>query len=209
MQLCIVLLLVVWFEFEFVGFKIQIDFVESFCKKKIEKNLFGPNQWSGPFLFFFLLRSPIRVGRVPPFFLTRKPRIPSPPLYKHPSPPISCAPFLLHLQPPPALAPSFFSSWALPLLPARSYPLHAPCTAPPAPRRPGSRALPPAPAPTWPLHAAPPCCCCLQRHLHLPPCAVHAGACRLPAVPALLRGCRRFFRFGFPSPRYISTLGKR
>ena len=42
-------------------------------------------QTSGPARFFFL-RSPIRAGRVPPFFLTRKPRIPSPPLYKHPSP---------------------------------------------------------------------------------------------------------------------------
>ena len=59
MQLCIVLLLVVWFEFEFVEFKFKSNLLNLFVKKKIGKNLFGPNQQSGPFLS-----------------LTRKPKIP-------------------------------------------------------------------------------------------------------------------------------------
>ena len=65
-----------------------MEFVESFCKKENRKNLFGPNQRSGPFLS-----------------LTCKPRIPSPSLYKHrPLLIFLCA----ELKPPPALAPSFF-----------------------------------------------------------------------------------------------------
>ena len=88
MQFCIVLLLVVWFEFEFVEFKFKSNLLNLFVKKKIGKNLFGPNQQSGPFLS-----------------LTCKPTIPSPSLYKHrPLLIFLCA----ELKPPPALGPSLF-----------------------------------------------------------------------------------------------------
>ena len=87
MQLCIILLLVVWFEFEFVEFKFKLNLLNLFVKRKNRKNLFGPNQQSGLFLF-----------------LTRKTRIASPSLYKHPLLIFVCA----ELKPPPALAPTFF-----------------------------------------------------------------------------------------------------
>ena len=168
-----------WFDLNLSlwGLKFKSNLLNLFAKKKKIKKIFSA-QTSGParFSFFFLLRSPIRVGRVPPFFLTRKPRIPSPPLYKHPSPPISCAPFLLHLQPPPALAPPFSPPGRClcslrAATPCMRPVLRRSASCPQAPRQQGT--TPPAPAPTCPLplHAAPPCCC-LQRHLRcLPRCA--------------------------------------
>ena len=58
-----------WFDLNLSlwGLKFKSNLLNLFVKRKNRKNLFGPNQQSGPFLF-----------------LTRKPRIPSPSLYKHP-----------------------------------------------------------------------------------------------------------------------------
>jgi len=55
MTLCIVLLLVVRIEFEFVEFKFKSNLLNLFAKrKKNRKNLFDPNQQPG--LFFFSLQ---------------------------------------------------------------------------------------------------------------------------------------------------------
>ena len=156
-------------------------------------------QTSGPARFFFL-RSPIRAGRVPPFFLTRKPRIPSPPLYKDPSPLSPTALFFCicsRRRPWPHL----FLLLGAASAPCAQLPLACAlyCAGlPPAPRRPGSRALPP-------LRRPPPVLClCMQRP---PRCAAASSAicaaCRavlhatLPPC-ALPLCCRREFLL-FPS----------
>ena len=71
MPLCIVLLLVVWFEFKFVEFKFKSNLFEYFCKKENRKYPFRPKSVVRPvslffyFLFFATRSTPAQFGLFP------------------------------------------------------------------------------------------------------------------------------------------------
>ena len=201
-----------------------------FCKKENRKNLFGPNQQSGPFLFFFSPQSdPRRPSPASPTWsptrtlpLTRKPRTLNSPYINTRAPPdLLRLPFLF----PPdlrRLLPSLCPACSVPPSPCMRHavrPLscrssHA-CCLPPA--LPAISALPT-------MHAAchlPPACCLLC----CPPCVPGALPPTLPCVgssadapflPAAWAPSASSqeqiditsFQFQFLPLRFISTLGK-
>ena len=175
MQLCIVLLLVVWFEFEFVEFKFKSNLLNLFAKRKKKEKPFRPKPTVRPVFLFRAVRSATRLFS---WHASQKS-----PLHPYINTRASLIPCAEHLQAAAGPSPLSFPS-CMCVLPVRRCPSRpAPCAALPIcslPLLPAVHACSAPPACTSPVQPFPACA---------PLC------CMLPALPLC---CRREF-YLFPS----------